>query len=346
MTRLQEAAKSPNIDKLYEKLFAMKEMLTEVIQTAQEAANDAGNFGGDISRVIPNQLRAQFVIGIQNFISQPGNPIAIDSIIQYLDSLPLSKVRVPRGEEALMQQGVPPNQQPPAYPPMTTSTTGIAPNAGSSIPPAPSMPPVNLPGERLTASAKRGEGQALQEGRSSKVQELQSAILRAKGQPLLDEARRMWEEEHPEEEVIPGSLDFGLIKEGYNRKPSTPEVFTKNNEDKIYERTLKKSQDPKERLQEADMLISPYPVREVSDMSGWRDLVEEKVLDEDINERLGAAAVATALLSEESQKTDIKKGLNRMRELVSSDSEPVAADAGDIAQLLVNEKLVDDSQLS
>jgi len=95
--RIREASK-PNIDKLYERLFSMKEMLTEVMQTAQEAANDAGNFGGDISAVIPNQLRSQFVVGIQNFISQPGNPVCIDSMIHYLDSLPLSKVRVPRGE--------------------------------------------------------------------------------------------------------------------------------------------------------------------------------------------------------------------------------------------------------
>ena len=123
MDKLHEVAK-PNIDRLYTQLFSIKEMLSEVIQTAQEAANDAGNFGGDISKVIPNQLRTQFVVGIQNFISQQGNPVAIDSIIQYLDSLPLSKVRVPRGEEAMMNEpqmgqmgsGTPPPKWPPSRP--------------------------------------------------------------------------------------------------------------------------------------------------------------------------------------------------------------------------------------
>ena len=85
------------------------------------------------------------------------------------------------------------------------------------------------------------------------------------------------------------------------------------------------------------MLISPYAKQDVSDMSGWRDLVESHVIDEEINERLGAGAVAAALLSEESSPEAMTAGINRMKELVSK-QEP-GADAGDIAQQLVNGRL-------
>lgn len=316
MNKVQEATKAPNIDKLYEKLFSIKEMLTEVIQTAQEAANDAGNFGGDISTVLPNQLRSQFVMGVQNFISQPGNPVAVDSMIQYLDSLPLSKVRVPRGEEAMMQQGMMNAAAgAPAPMPGTSAMTGVQANAGSAIPPAP------------------GAGMA---------ESLQSSILRAKGQPLLDEARRMWEEEHQEEAMVEGALDFRAIKEGYQRRPPTPEVFTRNDEEKIYTRTLESAQKrPSQKLREADMLASPYAREDVSDMSGWRDLVEEHNIDESINERLGAAAVASALLSEQSPEST-SAGIKRMKELVSP--EPTGMDAGGVAAALAAGRLDEDFQ--
>ena len=304
--KIREAAKAPNIDKLYEKLFSMKEMLTEVIQTAQEAANDAGNFGGDISKVIPNQLRTQFVVNLQNFISQPGNPIAIDSMITYLDSLPLSKVRVPRGEEAMMQGemgGIAGGS--PAPMAGSSAMTGMEANAGSAIPP----------------------------GAGESMQALESAILRAKGQDLLNETRQMWEEEHPDEEFQEGTLDFKHIKEGYQRRPSTPEIFTKNDDEKVYKRTLESAQKKPGRLQEADMLISPYAKQDVSDMSGWRDLVETRVNDEEINERLGAAAVANALLSEGADAESTAKGIQRMKELVSP--QDPGLDAGDMAKVLM-----------
>jgi hypothetical protein len=301
MNKLNEVAK-PNIDRLYTQLFSIKEMLSEVINTAQEAANDAGNFGGDISKVIPNQLRTQFVVGIQNFISQQGNPIAVDSMIQYLDSLPLSKVRVPRGEEAMAAAEPQMGMGVPAAP--SGAMAGATMPMGSAIPPAP------------------GGGMS---------ESLKSAILKAQGQELLDETRRMWEEENPEEDYPEGTLDFKNIKEGYQRKPPTPEVFTKNNENKVYERAIKNAQAKPNKLQEADMFASPYVKSEVGDMSGWRDLVEQRNLDEEINERLGAAAVADAILSE-SGEGKVSQGIKRMKELVS----PVdrGSDAGDIAALV------------
>ena len=94
-------ATKPNIDKLYEKLFSIKEMLTEVIQTANEAANDANSFGGEIARVIPNQLRTMLVPALQQYIDSPSNPVAMDSVVRFLDSLPLSKVRVGRQDDAV-----------------------------------------------------------------------------------------------------------------------------------------------------------------------------------------------------------------------------------------------------
>jgi hypothetical protein len=73
--------------------------------------------------------------------------------------------------------------------------------------------------------------------------------------------------------------------------------------------------------------------RDVGDMSGWRDLVEDHNIDEEINERLGAAAVARVLISEadEMEKKTGKTGSQRMKEMVSK--EQPGADAGDIAAM-------------
>ena len=378
MDKLHEIAK-PNIDKLYQQLFTIKEELSDVINVAQEAANDAGNFGGDISKVIPNQLRTQFVVGIQNFISQQGNPVAIDSIIAYLDSLPLSRVRVPRGEEAMnavpqMGQGLAPmgGGAPMAPPPAPSGAfAGAMPNAAPAIPGDEEAGP-----ELMAASAKMNSGKRMKEfyfhtmcpkcdteltdgycpecgydseetggagpdpaEHFSKVEELQSAILRAKGQDLLNETRTMWEAEHPEEEYQEGTLDFKNIKENYQRRPQTPEVFTKHDEDKVYKKITEKAEKPATKLQEADMLASPYARPEINSMEGWRDLVETHVNDDEINERLGAAAVANVLLSEadEMDKKTGKSGIQRMKEIVTPE-EP-GFDAGDVAAMLVSGKI-------
>jgi len=376
MDKLHEVAK-PNIDRLYTQLFSIKEMLSEVIQTAQEAANDAGNFGGDISKVIPNQLRTQFVVGIQNFISQQGNPVAIDSIIQYLDSLPLSKVRVPRGEEAMMnepQMGQMGSGTPPPNP--SGAMAGVVPNAGSAIPPTPGMgmgesarrmkehffynqcpkcdteltdgfcPECGYDSEDEASGGDLVEPyKEIEDDEDDEFAALESAILKAKGQDLLNETRTMWEAEHQEEEYQEGSLDFKHIKEGYQRRPSTPEVFTKNDENKIYKRVVEKAQAKPNKLQEADILASPYARQDVSDMSGWRDLVETHVNDEEIRERLGAGAVASALLAEANDE-EVSKGLKRMKEIVSPQAQEKGADASDIAAMAArgafNESLSDE----
>ena len=174
---------------------------------------------------------------------------------------------------------------------------------------------------------------------------LESAILKAKGQDLLNETRTMWEAEHQEEEYQEGSLDFKHIKEGYQRRPSTPEVFTKNDENKIYKRVVEKAQAKPNKLQEADILASPYARQDVSDMSGWRDLVETHVNDEEIRERLGAGAVASALLAEANDE-EVSKGLKRMKEIVSPQAQEKGADASDIAAMAArgafNESLSDE----
>jgi hypothetical protein len=316
-------ATKPNIDKLYEKLFSIKEMLTEVIQTANEAANDANSFGGEIARVIPNQLRTMLVPALQQYIDSPSNPVAMDSIVRFLDSLPLSKVRAGRQDDAV-PGGADMGAMPGA--PMNPDAIGAAAAAGLP-PPAPTGA---MTGLEANAAAMPEEGM------------YESAILKAKGQGLLDVMKERWEEEHQEQPLEEGVLDFSMIKEGYQRRPSTPEVFSRNNEDKIYQRVVETAQKKPSKLQEADMLVSPYAKQDVSDMSGWRDLVESHVLDSEINERLGAGAVAAALLSENEEES-ASSGIARMKELVSPQTP--AADAGDVAALLMSGRLseTDDS---
>jgi len=313
-------ATKPNIDRLYEKLFSIKEMLIEVIQTANETANDANSFGGEIARVIPNQLRTILVPTLQQYIDSPSNPVAIDSIVRFLDSLPLSKVRIGH------QDSTGPGGADMGITPMSPDAIGAAAAAGMP-PPAPTGA---MTGLQANAAAMPEEGM------------YESAILKAKGQELLDIMRERWEDEHPEQPLQDGVLDFSMIKEDYQRRPSTPEIFSRNNEDKIYQRVVEVAQKKPSKLQEADMLVSPYAKQDISDMSGWRDLVESYVLDSEINERLGAGAVADALLSEGTEE-GTKAGIARMRELVSP--RIPATDAGDVAALLASGRIseADDS---
>ena len=87
-------AKPTNILKTYDKIFTVKEMLSEAINTAMDAANEAEGFGGEVSRVLTSQLRQELIPALQKFVDDKSFPASMASLIAFLDSVPLDRKSV------------------------------------------------------------------------------------------------------------------------------------------------------------------------------------------------------------------------------------------------------------
>lgn len=241
-------AKKPNITALYDKIFAIREMLTDVVNTAMEAANEAESFGGEVSRVVTGQLRQGILPALQGYIDDESNQASMASIIKFLDSVPLAWVRTgpeqlpgtATGADMLAEPGM--NQR--VGQPQQTVQPQQRPN-----PTAPT-PPVRQ----------------------------ESAILRTKDEGLRSVLRERWESEHEEQPMEEGSLDFRKFKEGFKRDP-LPGQLKANEEDRMYRRALEKALQPKDarRLDEG-FLGGPYasnPDITTEGMKDWRKMLDD-----------------------------------------------------------------------
>lgn len=247
----------PNITALYDKVFEVKEMLTEVINTAMEAANDAEAFGGEVSRVVTGQLRSGLIPAVQQYIDEENNQASMSSLISFLDSVPLAWVR--QGPEQM---------------PGTTT--------GADVIEAPQQQQPQAPGNP-TAPAPAPEQQ-------QPMPAQESAILKSKeDDPVRATLRENWEREHEEKPMKEGELDFRNFKEGYV-EASTPTQLQPSSEDRVYKRVLEKAYQPKEteRLDE-DFIGSPYKAEEVTSaesFADWRKLMDntDKKIEEALHE--------------------------------------------------------------
>ena len=61
-------AKRKSVEDLYKSIFSMKESLQDAIAVAQEVANTAETFGGEISRVLTTQINKYFIPAIAKYI--------------------------------------------------------------------------------------------------------------------------------------------------------------------------------------------------------------------------------------------------------------------------------------
>jgi hypothetical protein len=89
--KLAEAKK--NVEDLYKAIFALREALQDATQLASEAATIAESFGGEISRVMTEQLNKFFIPGISKFIDDTNTPGAAGPLVTFLDSVPLALTR-------------------------------------------------------------------------------------------------------------------------------------------------------------------------------------------------------------------------------------------------------------
>lgn len=102
--------KKRSVEELYKGIFSMRESLQEIVQLAGDVVTMSQTFGGEIPRVITEQLNNYFIPQITKFIDDENTPGAMTPLVTFLDSVPLAMTR----EEPQ------PQQLPPATPPATT----------------------------------------------------------------------------------------------------------------------------------------------------------------------------------------------------------------------------------
>lgn len=85
--------KKKSIEELYKALFSIRESLQESVSMAQEAVNISQQFGGEIPRVVTDQLNSYFIPIISKFIDDEDTPGAMTPLVVFLDSVPLAMTR-------------------------------------------------------------------------------------------------------------------------------------------------------------------------------------------------------------------------------------------------------------
>ena len=249
-------AQKPNITKLYDKIFTVKEMLTDCVNTIMEAANDAEAFGGEVSRVITGQLRQSLLPELQRFVDDESNPASMIAMIKFLDSVPLAWVRTGPEQE----------------PGMTPGADIINPAEGPGMEMGQGMPAGNptapAPGVNPTAPDQPVDEQAMLSRR-------ESAILKNKGKALREHLKEDWKANHEEQPIEEGKLDFRNFKEGFVRD-SVPSQLEADSADKVYNSILeRKSKASKTERLDEDFIAGPYAVEEnVGGMKDWRKMVD------------------------------------------------------------------------
>lgn len=83
-----------NIEALYDVLFTMRSNLEDIVQDAEGLLNDVAEYGGEMNRVLKEQLSKYFIPGLTALIKDEKTPGSIIGIIRFMDSLPLAMTRV------------------------------------------------------------------------------------------------------------------------------------------------------------------------------------------------------------------------------------------------------------
>jgi len=88
----------PNVSKLYDKVFKLKELLDDAKNLAEEIAAESQQFGGEISRVMSSQLTKFTIPMLTKYTNDSKTPGAIAPLIKFLDSVPLGLARTQKTE--------------------------------------------------------------------------------------------------------------------------------------------------------------------------------------------------------------------------------------------------------
>ena len=83
-----------SIESLYDVLFNMRKLMEDLVQNATGLVNDVNDYGGELNRVVKEQMQKYYIPAIQNLTKDENTPGSIIGIIRFMDSLPLAMTRV------------------------------------------------------------------------------------------------------------------------------------------------------------------------------------------------------------------------------------------------------------
>lgn len=129
-----------SIESLYDILFNMRKNLEDLVQDASSLVNDVNDYGGELGRVVKEQMQKYFIPAVENLTKDENTPGSIIGIIRFMDSLPLAMTRIEPQVEDLAPAEQPEAQiQTPAVEDIPENTSFANPMQGA-MPEAPATP--------------------------------------------------------------------------------------------------------------------------------------------------------------------------------------------------------------
>lgn len=114
MKKLKEAR--GNVEELYNLLSKMSEKLKDVVTDATELVQASSQYGGELARVLAEQMNQYFIPYITKIVNDETVPGDLSGIVHFLDSVPLAMIRqnpIPDiGGQIEMPQAQPPLSNP------------------------------------------------------------------------------------------------------------------------------------------------------------------------------------------------------------------------------------------
>lgn len=177
MKKLREAR--GNVEELYNLLSKMSKALADVVTDATELVQASSQYGGELARVLAEQMNTYFIPYITKIVNDETVPGDLSGIVKFLDSVPLAMIRqnpTPDiGGQIEMPQAQPQLNNPVGTEPspVTDPTTEIPRNASfETMAPSEEVPvegapveehPFEEPSLNVVESVENKEGEVLEE---------------------------------------------------------------------------------------------------------------------------------------------------------------------------------------
>lgn len=110
-----------NVESLYNLLSKMSEKLTDVVTDATELNQQAAQYGGEIARIISEQMNQYFIPSITKMVNDLETPGDLAGVVKFLDSCPLALVREEPAPLTEVPQDIVPESAPVLDNPVGTS---------------------------------------------------------------------------------------------------------------------------------------------------------------------------------------------------------------------------------
>ena len=74
-----------SIESLYDVLFNMRKLMEDLVQNATGLVNDVNDYGGELNRVVKEQMQKYYIPAIQNLTKDENTPGSIIGIIRFME---------------------------------------------------------------------------------------------------------------------------------------------------------------------------------------------------------------------------------------------------------------------